>query len=210
MSGDTTPDRWTGGSDAGCRHSPGPSAVIGRDLATGAGCGTRRIAAPGSCTRRSGSSSAMSGARARSSGRCGWERSGNHGRSQVRSAALFCSPVRCFICGSMEMAWWQACGCFPGGQGVAGSNPAVPTRRSRSEGVPGLHPGPFSIFGSQSGSHRESHVFVASVSARRAFGASAWPVSPGEWRPVRLRAGLMAAGVLLAPLGGAGQETASG
>ena len=24
----------------------------------------------------------------------GWERSGNHGRSHVRSAALFCSPVR--------------------------------------------------------------------------------------------------------------------
>ena len=41
---------------------------------------------------------------------------------------------------------------MPGGQGVAGSNPAVPTKRSRSEGVPGSHPGPFSIFGSQSGS----------------------------------------------------------
>jgi hypothetical protein len=40
-----------------------------------------------------------------------------------------------------------------GGQGVAGSNPAVPTRRSRSEGVPGCGPGPFSIFGSQPGSH---------------------------------------------------------
>jgi hypothetical protein len=39
-----------------------------------------------------------------------------------------------------------------GGQGVAGSNPAVPTRRSRSEGVPGSHSGPFPIFGSQSGS----------------------------------------------------------
>jgi hypothetical protein len=41
----------------------------------------------------------------------------------------------------------------PGGQGVAGSNPAVPTKRSRSEGVPGSHSGPFSIFGSQPGSH---------------------------------------------------------
>jgi hypothetical protein len=43
-------------------------------------------------------------------------------------------------------------GFVPGGQGVAGSNPAVPTRRSRSEGVPGSHSGPFSIFGSQSAS----------------------------------------------------------
>ena len=32
-----------------------------------------------------------------------------------------------FICGNMEMPWWRGCGCFPGGQGVAGSNPAVPT-----------------------------------------------------------------------------------
>ena len=34
------------------------------------------------------------GYRTRSSGSGGWERSGNHGRSQMRSAALFCSPVR--------------------------------------------------------------------------------------------------------------------
>jgi hypothetical protein len=40
-----------------------------------------------------------------------------------------------------------------GGQGVASSNPAVPTKRSRSEGVPGSGSGPFSIFGSQSGGH---------------------------------------------------------
>src|SRR5215469_17078058 len=40
-----------------------------------------------------------------------------------------------------------------GGQGVAGSNPAVPTRRSRSEGlrVPTLEP--LLIFGSHHGSH---------------------------------------------------------
>ena len=57
----------------------------------------------------------------------GWERSGNHGSSHVRSAALFCSPVRGFICGNTEMTWWRGCGYFPGGQGVAGSNPAVPT-----------------------------------------------------------------------------------
>jgi hypothetical protein len=57
----------------------------------------------------------------------GWERSGNHGRSQVRSAALFCSPVRALylreygndLVAGMWMHSW--------GQGVAGSNPAVPT-----------------------------------------------------------------------------------
>jgi hypothetical protein len=43
-----------------------------------------------------------------------------------------------------------------GGQGGAGSNPAVPTRRSRSEGVPGSNSGPFWIFGSQSRSHRRA------------------------------------------------------
>jgi hypothetical protein len=31
------------------------------------------------------------------------------------------------ICGNMGTAWWRGCGCIPGGQGVAGSNPAVPT-----------------------------------------------------------------------------------
>ena len=36
----------------------------------------------------------MPGTRTRSSGGGGWERGGNHGRSPVRSAALFCSPVR--------------------------------------------------------------------------------------------------------------------
>ena len=29
----------------------------------------------------------------------------DYGRSQVRSAALFCSPVRGFICGNMEVPW---------------------------------------------------------------------------------------------------------
>ena len=45
----------------------------------------------------------MSGLRAGSSGSGGWERSGNHGRSQLRCAALFCSPVRGFICRNMDM-----------------------------------------------------------------------------------------------------------
>jgi len=51
---------------------------------------------------------------------------------------------------------------------------------------------------------------VAGVLAKRAFGDAAWPVLPGGWRPVPLRAGLMAAGELLAPLGGAGPGFASG
>ena len=41
-----------------------------------------------------------------------------------------------------------------GGQGVAGSNPAVPTKRSKSKGVPSCGSDPFSIFGSRSRSHR--------------------------------------------------------
>ena len=40
----------------------------------------------------------------------------------------------------------------PGGQGVAGSNPAVPTRTCRSEGVSGVSWDSFWIFGSQPGS----------------------------------------------------------
>jgi hypothetical protein len=99
-----------------------------RYLATRARAGTRtgaseKVAAKGSCAPAGpGSSSAMPGTRARSSDGGGWERSGNHGRSQVRSAALVCSPVRGFICGNKKVPWWRA-----GGQGVAGSNPAVPT-----------------------------------------------------------------------------------
>ena len=40
------------------------------------------------------------------------------------SSAHLCAR---FICGNIEMPWWRECGCIPGGQGVAGSNPAVPT-----------------------------------------------------------------------------------
>jgi hypothetical protein len=42
----------------------------------------------------------------------------------------------------------------PGGQGVAGSKPAVPTRMCRSEGFRTSVRGLFLIFGSQTGSHR--------------------------------------------------------
>ena len=80
-------------------------------------------AAPAEPVHRGALSRALRGNRSQG----GWERSGNHGRSPVRSAALVCSLVRGFICGNMEMPWWRGCGCIPGGQGVAGSNPAVPT-----------------------------------------------------------------------------------
>jgi len=76
--------------------------------------------------RRSGSS-VLPGIRTRSSDGCGWERSGNHVRSQQRATALSCSPVRWFTCGDREVTWWRGYGCMAGGQGVAGSNPAVPT-----------------------------------------------------------------------------------
>ena len=57
----------------------------------------------------------------------GWERNGNHGRSCARSGALACSPVRgphlrkrgnSLVARLWMLSW---------GQGVAGSNPAVPT-----------------------------------------------------------------------------------
>jgi len=41
------------------------------------------------------------------------------------SAARLCAGS---TCGNMEMTWWRGWVCFPGGQGVAGSNPAVPTQ----------------------------------------------------------------------------------
>jgi hypothetical protein len=64
----------------------------------------------------------------RANGRCeGWEQSGNHPRSRQRRTALFRSPVRGRTCGTMTVTWWRRYGCMAGGQGVAGSNPAVPT-----------------------------------------------------------------------------------
>ncbi len=47
------------------------------------------------------------------------------------ATTLFCSPVRGVTCGNMEVTWWRRYGCMAGGQGVAGSNPAVPTRNRR-------------------------------------------------------------------------------
>jgi hypothetical protein len=35
--------------------------------------------------------------------------------------------VRRFTCRNIVVCWWRGYGCIPGGQGVAGSNPAVPT-----------------------------------------------------------------------------------
>src|SRR5437773_5252916 len=93
---------------------------------------------------------------------------------EMHGKPLLCAKV--IASAWADGTWRSLVAHLTGGQGVAGSNPAVPTRRSRSEGVPGSHSGPFPIFGSQSG----SHVFVASVSAGHAFGDAAWPVLPGE------------------------------
>src|SRR5712691_10058658 len=49
--------------------------------------------------------------------------------------------------------WPSLVGHLTGGQGVAGSNPAVPTRTCRSEGVSGVSRDSFLIVGSQTGSH---------------------------------------------------------
>ena len=53
------------------------------------------------------------------------------GITRARVRALVLSPARLcagLICANAGTAWWRGCGCFPGGQGVAGSNPAVPTQ----------------------------------------------------------------------------------
>ena len=52
------------------------------------------------------------------------------GITGAHSGALQLFPAHLcvgFTCEDREMAWWPGCGCIPGGQGVAGSNPAVPT-----------------------------------------------------------------------------------
>jgi hypothetical protein len=55
-----------------------------------------------------------------------------------------------------------------------GSNPAVPTKRSRSEGVSGSHSGPFPIFGSQTGSldARQRHGGDTGPGRKRSLGES--------------------------------------
>jgi hypothetical protein len=90
------------------------------------------------------------------------------GTTGARRCALpLCSAHLCagFICGNIDMTWWRGCGCIPGGQGVAGSNPAVPTKRSRSEGVPGSRSGPFR----SSGANRGHLTPVTPVNARCAM-----------------------------------------
>ena len=52
------------------------------------------------------------------------------GTTGARRCALpLCPAHLCagFRCGNRKVPWWRGCGCIPGGQGVAGSNPAVPT-----------------------------------------------------------------------------------
>jgi len=50
--------------------------------------------------------------------------------SAHKSTPLLCSAHLCAgsTCGNTKAPWWRGCVCFPGGQGVAGSNPAVPTQ----------------------------------------------------------------------------------
>src|SRR5882724_497227 len=46
------------------------------------------------------------------------------GGSRGLPPAHLCTSV---TCGIVVASWWRAHECIPGGQGVAGSNPAVPT-----------------------------------------------------------------------------------
>ena len=126
-----TPDRRAGDRDAG-RRSPGTSVVIGgtppiracagaltvparrwlRALAPPAGLEAAarcQVPGPGAAAVVAGNEVGITGAR-----QC----------AVPLGSAHLCAG---FICGNMEMPWWRGCGCFPGGQGVAGSNPAVPT-----------------------------------------------------------------------------------
>jgi hypothetical protein len=63
--------------------------------------------------------------------RCSGSVAGNEvGITGARKCALplYSAHLRArFTCRNTGMAWSRGCGCFPGGQGVAGSNPAVPT-----------------------------------------------------------------------------------
>ena len=126
-----TPDRRAGDRDAG-RRSPGTSVVIGgtppiracagaltvparrwlRALAPPAGLEAAarcQVPGPGAAAVVAGNEVGITGAR-----QC----------AVPLGSAHLCAG---FSCGNMEMSWWRGCGCFPGGQGVAGSNPAVPT-----------------------------------------------------------------------------------
>jgi len=93
------PDRWAGNRAAGCRHSPRDISRDRRSPATRACRGTltgarEKVVAQGSCAPAGLEAAAPCQVPGQSGGSGGWERSGNHGRSSVRSAALFCSPVR--------------------------------------------------------------------------------------------------------------------
>ena len=110
---------------------------------------------------------------------------GGGNRAGHRSArARRPAPCAIFVGSARADGTWRSLVAhLTGGQGVAGSNPAVPTRRSRSEGVPGSHSGPFSIFGSQSGSHRR-----ATEPANRTTAGST-SRSSRPWLPARRCAG---------------------
>ncbi len=65
------------------------------------------------------------------------------GGSRGLPRAHLCTSV---TCGIVVVSWWRAHECIPGGQGVAGSNPAVPTRTSRSEAISPVGRGGLKIF----------------------------------------------------------------
>jgi hypothetical protein len=90
------------------------------------------------------------------------------GITGARDGALpLCPAHLCegFTCGNTRKTWWRGCGCIPGSQGVAGSNPAVPTRRFRSEGVPGFYSAPFRSSGANRG-----HLTPVNAPVRPALG----------------------------------------
>jgi len=110
-----------------------PATRACRGARTGA---SETVAAEGSCAPAGpGSSSAMPGTGARSSGGGGWERGGNHGRSRVRCAALFCSPGRgvhlrkhgkALVAGMWMLSWGSRGRRFKSGRPDGFSNTCTP------------------------------------------------------------------------------------
>jgi hypothetical protein len=127
------PDRWAGDRDAGGRRSPKTPVVIGgtpppeHAVAPLPGARKKAVAQGLRDPRRSASSSAMPGTGAEAEAVVAGNEVGITGARKC--AVPLCSARLCagLICGNMKMTWWRGCVCIPGGQGVAGSNPAVPT-----------------------------------------------------------------------------------
>jgi len=106
----------------------------------------------------------------------GWERSGNHECSEGRSAALDRSLVRGFTCGNMVGDLVAGMWMHSWGQGVAGSNPAVPTQVKAGSGA--AEPARWAWMGARVRSYRLCRPSGVACPAR----AGRWPGGTGNER----------------------------